>query len=66
MNEPEDEQEAHEQHIASNGPRLVPHPDEGHVRPDPELRAWIEDLKRAKREAAAKRPVKERDALDAT
>ena len=61
----EDDLEAHEQDIASNGPRLVPHPAEGHVRPDPELRALIEDLKRTKGEAAEKRRVKERDAPDA-
>ena len=65
MNEPEDDLEAHEQHTASNGSRLVPHPAEGHVRPDPELRALIEDLKRTKHEAAAKRRVKERDVSDA-
>ena len=65
MSEPEDNLETHEQHIAGNGPRVVPHPDEGHVRPDPELRALIEDLKRTKREAAAKRTVKERDTPDA-
>ena len=60
----EDDLEAHEQHIADNGSRLVPHPVEGHVRPDPELRALIEDLKRTKGEAAEKRRVKERDASD--
>ena len=65
MNEPEDDLEAHEQHIASNGTRLVPHPAEGHVRPDPELRALIEDLKRTKGEAATRRRVKDTDAPDA-
>ena len=65
MNEPEDDLEAHEQPGASNGRRLVPHPDEGHVQPDPELRALIEELKRTKHEAAAKRSVKDRDTPDA-
>ena len=65
MGEPEDDLEAHEQRVADDGPRLIPHPDEGHVRPDPELRALIEDLKRTKREAAAKRRVKDTDAPDA-
>ena len=65
MNEPEDDLEAHEQDTASKGLRLVPHAAEGHVRPDPELRALIEDLKRTKGEAAEKRRVKERDASDA-
>ncbi len=64
MDEPEDDLEAHEQRVADNGGRLIPHPDEGHVRPDPELRALIEDLKRTKREAAAKRSVKDRDTPD--
>ena len=65
MSEPEDDLEAHEQHIIGNGPRARTHPDEGHVRSDPELRALIEELKRTKHEAAAKRRVKERDARDA-
>jgi hypothetical protein len=65
MNEPEDNLETHEHHTADSGSRLVPHPNEGHVRPDPELRALIEELKRTKHEAAAKRRVKERDAPDA-
>ncbi len=66
MGEPEDDLEAHEQGVADNGRRLIPHPDEGHLRPDPELRALIEDLKRTKREAAAKRSVKDRDTPDVT
>ena len=65
MSEPEDNLEAHEQHTASNGLRLVPHPDQGHVRPDPELIALTEELKRIKHEAAEKRRVKGRDASDA-
>ena len=65
MSEPEDDLEAHEQRVADNGWRLIPHPDEGHVRPDPELRALIEDLNRTKREAAAKRSVKDRGTPDA-
>ncbi len=65
MNEPAKDLEAHEQHTASNGSRLVPHPDEEHVRPDPELRALIEDLKRTKGAAAAKRRVKDTDTPEA-
>ncbi len=65
MSESEEDLEAHEQHVADNGSRLAPDSDEGHVRPDPELRALIEDLKRTKREAAAKRRVRDTDEPDA-
>ena len=62
MNEPEDDLEAHEQHIASNGPRLVPHPDEGHVRPDPELKALLDEIKRQQPGAAKTDAVNTPDA----
>ena len=65
MSDEEEDLDIIEHLSAGSAQRLMPHPAEGHVRPDPELRALIEDLKRTKREAAEKRRVKERDASDA-
>ncbi len=31
---------------AGNSLRLIPHPAEGHVRPDPELKALLDEIKR--------------------
>ncbi len=46
MSEPEDDLETHDQLIAGNDLRLIPLPDEGHGRPDPELKALLEDMQR--------------------
>ncbi len=46
MSEPEDDLETHDAHTAGNGSHLIPHPDEGHVRSDPELKALLEDMQR--------------------
>ncbi|MBA3441468.1 MAG: hypothetical protein H0T92_16540 [Pyrinomonadaceae bacterium] len=46
MSEPEDDLETHDAHTAGNGSRGIPHPAEGHVHPDPELKALLEDQKR--------------------
>ncbi len=37
---------------AGKGLRLVRHPDEGHVRPDPELKALLDEIKRSQPAAA--------------
>lgn len=62
MNKPEDDLETHEQHTAGNGLRLVQHPSEGHVHPDPELKALLDEIKR-RQPATAK--ADEADTLDA-
>lgn len=46
MSEPEDDLETHDEHTAGNDSRLTPHPDEGHVRPDAELKALLDDMQR--------------------
>ncbi len=51
MDEPEDDLETHERHAAANGLRM-PHPDEGHGRPEVELHALLDEVKRAEREVA--------------
>ncbi len=32
---------------AGKGLRLIRHPDEGHIRPDPELKALLDEIKRS-------------------
>jgi len=46
VNDPEDDLETLDVHTADNGLCLIPHPVEGHVRPDPELKALLEDIQR--------------------
>ncbi len=46
MSEPADDLETHDGHAAGNGLRLMPHPAEGHVRSDPELKALLDEIMR--------------------
>ena len=52
MSEPEDDLETHDAHTAGNGSHLIPHPDEGHVRSDPELKELLDEIKRQQPAAA--------------
>ena len=46
MNDSEDDLETLDVHTAGNGLCLIPHLVRGHMRPDPELKALLEDMQR--------------------
>ncbi len=52
MNEPDVDINIIEHRSASTGSRLVRHPVEGHVRPDPELKELLDEIKRQQPAAA--------------
>ena len=51
MSEPDDDLETHDAHTAGNSLRPIPHPAEGHVRSDPELKALLNEMKRQQQAA---------------
>lgn len=53
MEEPADDLDIIEHFTTGNDLRLMPHPDEGHVHPDPELKALLEEVKLRQPQAAA-------------
>lgn len=52
MNGPEEDFDFIEHLSAGKGLRLTRHPDEGHIRPDPELKALLDEIKRSQQATA--------------
>ncbi len=52
MSEPEEDLDIIEHLAAGMAQRLIPHPIEGHVRPDPELKELLDEIKRQQPAAA--------------
>ncbi len=55
MNEPDDDLDIIDHLTAGNGLRRMPHPDEGHGRPEVELYALLDEAKRTGRGVMATR-----------